>query len=77
LHNWTGARSLCQEYPRLFSVSTQQQEVISNMGSWSNNEWAWDLHWRRNLFQWELELLAQLKGIIKGTPILSIEDSWS
>jgi hypothetical protein len=76
-HHWAGARSLCQEFLRLFSVSTQQQEVIRDMGNWVNHEWIWNFHWRRNLFQWELDLVAQLEGLISGILILPIEDSWS
>jgi hypothetical protein len=58
-------------------VSTQQNDVIREMGRWSNNVWTWKLNWRRNLFQWEADLVAQLESFINGTPILLVDDSWS
>ncbi|MCI04661.1 DUF4283 domain protein [Trifolium medium] len=76
LHCWKGARLLSEEFPRLFSVSTQQHEVISDMGHWSSNDWIWNLNWRRNLFQWELDLVAQLERYIRDSPILLVDDSW-
>jgi hypothetical protein len=60
--------SLC-----FFLVSTLQHEVIREMGRWYNNVWSWNLIWRRNLFQWEVDLVAQLESYIRGSPILLME----
>jgi hypothetical protein len=76
IHRWMGERPLCEDYPRLFSISTQQQEVIRNMGQWSNNVWSWNLEWRRGLFQWEVDLVAKLESAISESSFLARDDAW-
>nr|XP_025674245.1 uncharacterized protein LOC112774318 [Arachis hypogaea] len=51
-------------FPRLFSVSTLKGSVIGDCGFWDGVEWIWSFQWRRQLFQWELELLNQLHQIL-------------
>jgi hypothetical protein len=55
-----------------FLVSTQQHEVIREIGRCSYNVWSWNIIWRRNLFQ-EVDLVAQLESYIRGSPILLME----
>ena len=51
---WLGEEStLQQKYSQLFSISKQQNDFISTMGSFSQNIWRWDLKWRRHLFEHE------------------------
>ncbi|XP_015960972.1 uncharacterized protein LOC107484934 [Arachis duranensis] len=47
-------------FPRLFSVSNLIGSVIGDYEFWDGLEWIWSFQWRRQLFQWELELLNQL-----------------
>jgi hypothetical protein len=42
---WVGDQPLCNKFPRLFSISTQQDEVVGNMGNWVENQWRWSLSW--------------------------------
>ncbi|XP_072056371.1 uncharacterized protein [Arachis hypogaea] len=58
--NWVQGGSLRVHFPRLFSVSSQQNFVIGDCGFWDGLEWIWNFQWRRELFQWELELVHQL-----------------
>jgi hypothetical protein len=50
---WLGDQSLEQRFPRLFSISTQQDETVREMGSRTNGVWRWRWRWRRELFVWE------------------------
>ncbi|XP_015969301.1 uncharacterized protein LOC107492758 [Arachis duranensis] len=58
--NWLQGGSLKVAFPRLFSVSNQQGSMIWDCEFWDELEWIWNFQWRRELFQWELELVHQL-----------------
>lgn len=60
MDSWTGYTLLKEQFPRLFSISLQQHQLISEVGFWNANLWDWNLTWRRNLFQWENEQLEAL-----------------
>jgi hypothetical protein len=73
---WLGDQPFCAIFSRLYNISTQKMASVFEMGSWFNGQWRWDLHWRRNFFEWEEDLYRQLDVIITGfTPTLS-DDSW-
>ncbi|XP_057744025.1 uncharacterized protein LOC130961983 [Arachis stenosperma] len=48
-------------FPKLFSISNQQGSMIGDCGFWDVFEWICNFQWRRELFQWELELVHQLQ----------------
>jgi hypothetical protein len=50
LDKWIGEGTLCQAFPRLYSISCQKEHFINQMGEWINEGWVWDLKWRRHLF---------------------------
>ncbi|XP_016199059.1 uncharacterized protein LOC107640024 [Arachis ipaensis] len=57
--NWLQGGPLKVVFPRLFSISDQQGSMIGDCGFWDGLEWIWNFQWRRELFQWELELVNQ------------------
>ncbi|XP_072062020.1 uncharacterized protein [Arachis hypogaea] len=65
---WLHCGSLKERFPRLFSVSNQCGSVIRDSGFWDGLEWVWNFQWRRELFQWELDLLSQLHEALR--PVL-------
>jgi hypothetical protein len=73
---WVGEESLEQRFPRLFSISVQQNNVIRQMGSWTNGMWRWELHWRRNFLPWEEPLFHDLENVINNVVLREVEDSW-
>jgi hypothetical protein len=73
---WVGNQSLEQQFPRLYSISTQQEEMVGNMGRWFNGVWRWELRWRREFFTWENALVTHLLGILNGIILEEVEDSW-
>lgn len=38
--------------------------MISQMGSWQDDEWVWNLCWRRQLYDWEIAKLDRLTLLI-------------
>jgi hypothetical protein len=73
---WVGDQPLCIKFPRLFSMSTQQEEVVGDMGNWVENRWRWNLLWRRSFFQWEETLYRQLEEILASFHFLEHDDCW-
>ncbi|PNX97438.1 cysteine-rich receptor-like protein kinase [Trifolium pratense] len=61
---------------RLFGISTQQNEVIQNLGSVADGQWRWELQWRRNLFVWEEEQYNVLIELIAPFVPNDQHDKW-
>ena len=62
---WCDAGVLKYIFPRLFTISTQEHCQVYQMGEWVGSSWVWHLHWRRNLYDWELEEVGALRLIIE------------
>ena len=65
---WCQPGPLKVVFARLFSISTQKDFFISQMGSWIKRSWAWNLEWRRALYDWEQEDVARLTQILEMNP---------
>ncbi|KAL9244899.1 hypothetical protein vseg_018615 [Gypsophila vaccaria] len=61
---WCDDMALRWKFNRLFSISTQKDDLVGQMGVWVEDNRQWKLCWRRNLFEWELELLGNLERTI-------------
>lgn len=72
---WFGGSPLQEIFPRLFVVSSLQDEAISAFGRWEDGAWVWDFKWRRNLFVWE-ELLLEFCNFLSSVFWYQTEDSW-
>jgi hypothetical protein len=73
---WVGVEPLEQLFPRLFSISVQQNMVIRQLGSWTNGVWRWELLWRKNFFTWEEPLFLELENVLNGVVLTEVEDRW-
>lgn len=47
---WCPGGTLKDSFPRLFSISVQQEALICQMGRWIGDEWNWNFCWRRRLY---------------------------
>lgn len=75
---WCGSISLAEQFKRLYTVSQQQHHLIVDVGCWDGERWQWELRWRRNMFLWETELVAELMGKLESyLPKADFEDSLS
>lgn len=52
---WVGTTPLKIRFLRLYYLSLQCNETVTNMGFWDSLQWNWNLAWRRSIFQWEIE----------------------
>jgi hypothetical protein len=72
---WVGDLPLCDRFPRLYSISSQKENSVSEVRSLNPAQQPWRLNWR--LFEWEKTLLEELMGLINPVIIsLDDEDSW-
>ena len=58
-----------QKYNQLFLISRQQKTLISMMGNFTQDNWRWDMKWRRNLFNHENDLAVDFMEEITYIPI--------
>ncbi|GAU28852.1 hypothetical protein TSUD_21890 [Trifolium subterraneum] len=74
---WLGNRPLCEQFPRLFSISLQQEGTVSDFWADSGGVYRWEFRWRRRLFVWEDELLLSLRDVLPmGLAFSEVEDEW-
>jgi len=74
---WIGEESLCHKFPRLYSISECKGKSLQEVGHWEENEWIWDLTWRRQRLLWETVLEEQfLQILINRSPTKGNPDMW-
>lgn len=76
---WIPVCALKVAFPGLFSMSTQKDATISQLGEMCNGFWVWKLIWRRRLYEWEQEEVDRLNILIQHfSPQLGKKDgvSW-
>nr|KYP43043.1 hypothetical protein KK1_035538 [Cajanus cajan]KYP43494.1 hypothetical protein KK1_035061 [Cajanus cajan] len=74
---WCGPTTFCVKYERLFSIVSNKNATITNLRVIVDGDEVWNWSWRRNLFQWEGELLQQLKADIDFLHLqLGVNDHW-
>ena len=74
---WLMGEALKNVFPRLFSISSNKNAKLSELGSWSNGRWVWGLVWRRPFFEWEKPAADQLSQLLLGVEVVIEEtDSW-
>jgi len=50
---------LKDQFPKLYRISSQRKHKVSDVGSFSENGWDWNLSWRRYLFDNEMEIASK------------------
>lgn len=71
-----GDLTLRAKYPRLLSISTQKEENVGSVGGALDYGVVWTFGWRRRLFVWEEQLLADLREDLMGFRFVDEEDGW-
>ncbi|RZB94304.1 Nucleolin 2 isoform G [Glycine soja] len=64
-------QSLAEKYPRLYLISSQQQQLIGQVGEHINSSWEWRFIWRRPLFDSEVDLAITFLSEVDGQVILT------
>lgn len=70
-HAWIGDQTLEANFPRLFLLSTQKESLVCEL---FGPDASWNLQFRRALFDWELDLLVNLKLILDGADFNNSRD---
>ncbi|GLT57088.1 hypothetical protein SLA2020_300870 [Shorea laevis] len=74
---WIGNVSLREKFPRLYSLATNKQATIAEVGRSRECEGKWGWEWRRTLFVWESTLLQELEEILSQVHLQQgREDCW-
>ena len=60
---------LAERYPRLYQISTQQNQTMRQMGQHMQSGWEWQFLWRRSLFENEIESAVNFLKDIEGIHI--------
>jgi hypothetical protein len=71
-----GIVPLCEQFPRLFSISIHKMAMICDMREIVDGEDRWKWGWRRRLFAWELDLLRNLSALVPLVPLTEANDAW-
>ena len=76
--NWTGGEnSLAVVFPRLYTISVQQQHLIQQVGAFNEEGWEWNFQWRRPLFDSEIQMAVDFLQEVEGIRLRSEEhDRW-
>ncbi|KAE8667710.1 NUP155 protein [Hibiscus syriacus] len=53
-------------FPRLFSISINKTGKLVDFGEYSSTGWSWEVQFRRNLNDWEIEQWANLMAVISS-----------
>ena len=62
---WAHRKSLKELFPMLFTLSSQQSEIISNMGWFEGHLSRWTLSWKREPSAEEQEQISTLQAILQ------------
>jgi hypothetical protein len=73
---WVGNSPLCEQFPRLFSISIQKEALVCDLRVRTEDGERWNWRWRRNLFAWEHDLLRQLVEMVPLEPLTMDKDVW-
>jgi hypothetical protein len=74
--NWIGNDPLKVTFPRLYSLSNQKESKVADFVDMREGANVWTFVWRRNLFQWEQELVLHLTNLLDSVVLSPVEDSW-
>ena len=69
---WLGSVPLSVKYPRLFSVSVDQDRKVNEVGVWVEDVWSWRLQWRRARFQWEAKQESDLLSFVDSARLCKV-----
>ncbi|PNX78255.1 ribonuclease H [Trifolium pratense] len=72
---WIGDVSFYDKFPRLYSISTQKEDLVAVLCN-RDGEVRWNLQLQRRLFVWESNQLDELLTIINPVILSGMEDQW-
>ncbi|KAF1860790.1 hypothetical protein Lal_00000203 [Lupinus albus] len=62
---------------QLFNLNNLHNGSISEFGKWVEGNWVWNFNWRRQFFNWELELYNSFLNDLKHSALQADKsDTW-
>jgi len=77
LDRWVGDVPLCRHFSRLFNLAENKLAIVTSMFSlgWEVGGGAWQ--WRRRLWAWKEEMLAECRVFISNVFLQpNVSDTW-
>lgn len=71
---WIGSNALRSIFPKLYQISTFRNGLVNEMGQWVNDQWRWNLVWRRKLLSYEEQQYHHLLSMLEPTIIRQGKD---
>ncbi|GAU35611.1 hypothetical protein TSUD_30280 [Trifolium subterraneum] len=71
-----GEAPLSVVFPQLFSLSNHKDGKVNDFYELLDGSWNWSFSWRRELFQWEEDLVTQLREVLDPVVLSLEEDYW-
>ncbi|XP_057418742.1 uncharacterized protein LOC130712948 [Lotus japonicus] len=63
---WVDIMPLRNRFPRLFAMSSNKLSMVAEVGIIVQGKWTWDLAFRRDFFDWELEIHSTFINLINS-----------
>ena len=74
---WIRDLPLRDKYPRIFANSNQKEARLLEVGNWYENQWKWNVLWRKEWFEWEKPMVEEMMQHIEGCTLhKQKEDEW-
>ncbi|XP_068466211.1 uncharacterized protein [Phaseolus vulgaris] len=66
---WVGNTNLKFAFPKLYTISCNQNQTVEEVVMWEGDVWRWNLRWRRARFEWESVMETDLVSYISRAVI--------
>jgi len=74
---WLGEGPLCERYRRLFELTENKTMSVADLFSVESERWGDLWRWRRRLWQWEEEMLAECRTLLLDVSLFpNVSDRW-
>lgn len=76
--DWWVGNMLSEGFPRLFLAIENKQSLVCELRVVPEGVWKWRCKLRRELFQWECQLVAELEEVLLGSELNKVRkmDIW-
>ncbi|GLT40903.1 hypothetical protein SLA2020_150010 [Shorea laevis] len=74
---WVGNEPLKNLFPRLFTLATNREGLVKDMGVWRDESWVWECKWRCGYVGRATGEVEQLREMLNGIQVrVNGVDSW-
>ncbi|XP_057426328.1 uncharacterized protein LOC130719736 [Lotus japonicus] len=63
---WADFEPLNTKFPRIFALCENKTAMVADMGLFVQGKWIWDVPFRRQFFNWEVEIFQSFNSVINS-----------